>query len=162
MAGDRQSTEERVRFAERRRQALYLASIRGLTVGQIAELLQCSPRTISRDLRAAREQAKEQLAQQAEMASGLSDLAADIDANFRSAVEQGWTEFYSAAPGTPARARALRAVIAANQQRAENLRQLGLLRPAPEQAGMDVSFFGLTDEELARAIEEAGRGNTPT
>ena len=155
MPGDRQSLSERVRLGERRRQAMLFSALRGLTIDQIARILEVSPRTICRDLKMARENAREQLERQAETATQVSDLAAVIDQNFVAALSEAWTEFYAAAPGTPARTRALQAVIAANERRAAHLRQLGLLREAPEQAEMGVSFFGLTDEQLAAAIKEA-------
>jgi predicted DNA-binding protein (UPF0251 family) len=158
MPGDRQSLTERVRLAERRRQALYLVAVRGFTIDQVARILEVSSRTICRDLKVARENARQQLEQQAEIATRISDLAAAIDQTFVAALTEAWTEFYGAGQGTPARTRALQAVISANERRAAHLRQLGLLREASEQTATGVGFFGLTDEQLAAAIKE-GQGD---
>jgi predicted DNA-binding protein (UPF0251 family) len=153
MAGDRQSTSERVRLAERRRQALFLHAVRNLTVPEIAQVLEVSERTVTRDLKAARERAREQLTRQAESAERVSDLAHDIDANYVAAIREAWGAYHSAAPNSPGRVRALNAVIAANERRAEHLRALGLLRKVPEGVELGLNIFGLTDEELAAHIQ---------
>ncbi len=62
----------------RRRQALHLHAVRRLNVGEIAQVLQVSARTVNRDLKAARAKAKEQLEREAESAERLSDLAQGV------------------------------------------------------------------------------------
>ena len=49
MPGDRQSLSERVRLGERRRQAMLFSALRGLTIDQIARILETSRRTVCRD-----------------------------------------------------------------------------------------------------------------
>jgi hypothetical protein len=159
MAGDRASSSERLRIAERRRQALHLHGVRRLTVPEIAQVLAVSPRTVVRDLQAARAKAKEQLEQEAEAADRVSDLAQDIDATYVAALREAWGAYHAAPPNSPGRVRALHAVIVANERRAEHLRALGLLRQVPEGLAVGLSLFGMTDEELrAQAL---GKG-TPT
>jgi len=151
--GDRPSESERLRLAERRRQALYLHSVRRLTVGEISEVLQVSSRSVNRDLKAARAKAKEQLEKEAESSERLSDLAHDIDSNYVAALREAWGAYHASAPNSAGRIRALNTVITATQKRAENLRALGLLKQVPGSLALGLSMFGLTDSELAEQIE---------
>jgi len=158
MPGDRPSESERLRLAERRRQALHLHSVRRLTVGEISEVLQVSSRSVNRDLKAARAKAKEQLEKAAESAERLSDLAQDIDSNYVAALREAWGAYHGSTPNSAGRIRALNTVITATQKRAEHLRALGLLKQVPESLAVGLNMFGLTDEELAahiKRLEEA-------
>jgi len=148
MPGDRVSTSERLQLAERRRQALHLHAVRRLTIPEIAQVLEVSERTVVRDLKAAREQACEQLERDADAAERVSDLAHDIDATYVAAIREAWGAYHAATSNSPARVRALHAVIAANERRAEHLRALGLLRQVPEGLAVGLNLFGMTDEEL--------------
>jgi len=153
MPGDRPSVSERLRLAERRRQALHLHAVRRLTVGEIARVLQVSARTVNRDLRAARARAKEQLEKAAESAERLSDLAHDIDASYVGALREAWGAYHGSTPNSAARLRALNTIIAATEKRAGNLRALGLLKQVPESLALGLGMFGFTDEELAAHIK---------
>jgi hypothetical protein len=153
VAGDRQSATERLKLAERRRQALYLHAVRRLTVPEIAEVLRVSVRTVVRDLHAARAKAREQLEKEAESADRVSDLAQDIDANYLAALREAWSAYHGSAPNSAARLRALNTVLVATEKRAENLRALGLLRQVPESLALGLGMFGLSDEELVARIK---------
>jgi predicted DNA-binding protein (UPF0251 family) len=152
MAGDRASTSERLRLAERRRQALHLHAVRRLTVAEIAQVLEVSERTVTRDLTAARAQAREQLERQAEAEERVSDLAHDIDATYVAAIREAWGAYHAAPANSAARGRALNTVITATERRAEHLRALGLLRQVPEGLAVGLNLFGMTDEELRAQI----------
>jgi predicted DNA-binding protein (UPF0251 family) len=154
MPGDRMSASERLRLAERRRQALHLHSVRQLSIGEIAQVLQVSARTVNRDLKSARAKAKEQLEKQAESAERLSDLAHDIDANYVAAQREAWGVYHASSPSSAGRVRALNTVITATDKRAEHLRALGLLRQVPGSLALGLSMFGLTDQELAEQIKQ--------
>jgi len=154
MPGDKQSATERIRLAERRRQALYLHAVRRLTVAEIAQVLQVSARTVKRDLRSAREKARAQLEQEAEAAERVSDVAYDIDATYQAALREAWAAYHTSPEHSAARLRALSTVLAATEKRAEHLRALGLLKQVPESLALALSMFGLSDEELAARIKQ--------
>jgi len=153
MPGDRTSQSERLRLAERRRQALHLHAVRRLNVGEIAQVLQVSARTVNRDLEAARAKAKEQLEREAESAERLSDLAHDIDSNYVAALREAWSAYHASSPNSAGRLRALNTVLTATEKRAEHLRALGLLKQVPESLALGLSMFGLTDQELSAHIK---------
>ena len=154
MPGDRQSQTERVRLAERRRNALYLHGVRRLTVPEIAQVLKVSPRTVKRDLRAARSKARAQLEQEAEAAERVSDLAYDIDATYQATLREAWAAYHTSPEHSAARLRALNTILAATEKRSQHLRALGLLKQVPESLALALSMFGLTDEELAARIKQ--------
>lgn len=154
MPGDRPSSTERLKLAERRRHALHLQAVRRLTISEIAQVLGVPPRTVKRDLRAARRQARAQLEQQAETAERVSDLAHDIDATYQAALREAWAAYHASPEHSQARLRALNTVLAATEKRAEHLRALGLLKQVPESLALALSMFGLTDEELGARIKQ--------
>lgn len=154
MPGDRQSPTERLRLAERRRQAFYLHAVRNLTAAEIAELLQVSPRTVERDLQAARRRGMKELQRRAETAESITDLALDIDASLSAIAREAWTSVAASDALSPQHIRALNTVLAATTQRAAVLQSLGLLKQIPTEFSLLFDPLALTDEEVHDALTE--------
>jgi len=154
MSGDRQSQSEPLKIAQRRRMALHLNAVRGLTVGEIAELVGVSQRTVERDLRAARQRAMQELRKRAETAESVTDLALDIDASLAAIAREAWTSVAASEAKAPQHVRALNTALAAVARRAEVLQSLGLLKKLPEQ--VDVSFdpLSMSDEEVRNELNK--------
>ena len=148
MPGDRQSTNERLKIAERRRMVFHLNAVRGLSAGEIAEVVGVGRRTVERDLAWARRRAMDELRQRAEAAESVTELALDIDAALGAVAREAWASVAASDARSPQRVRALNTALAAVARRAEVLQSLGLLKKMPEQ--LDVSFdpLGMSDEEV--------------
>jgi len=153
MAGDSQSVTERKRLAQRRRRAFHLSAVRGLTVDEVAQLLKVSQRTVSRDLKAARQRAMAELQAQAESAERITDLAVDIDASLAAVAREAWGSVGAADYTSPQRIRALNIVLAAVYRRAEILQSLGLLKKMPDKLELGFDPIGLSDEEVKRELQ---------
>lgn len=148
MPGDRRSTSERLRIAERRRIVFHLNAVRGLSAGEIAEVVGVGKRTVERDLAWARRRAMDELRQRAETAEAITDLAVDIDAALGAVAREAWASVAASDARSPQHVRALNTALAAVARRAEVLQSLGLLKKMPEQ--LDVSFdpLGMSDQEI--------------
>jgi hypothetical protein len=162
MAGDRQSAVERKRLAERRRRALYLTAVRGLTIAEVAQVTGVGERTAARDLKAARERAMAELQAPAETAEMITPLALDIDAALNAVAREAWASVTACEPAHPQRVRALNLVLMAVWRRAEVLQSLGLLKKEPDKVQLGFDSLGLSDEELQQEIrglrDQAQRG----
>ena len=154
MPGDRQSTQERLRMAERRRLVFHLSAVRGLTAAEVAEVVAVSKRTVERDLRAARKRAMEELRRRAESAEDVTDLALDIDAALAAVAREAWTSVAASKAETPQHVRALNTALAAVARRAEVLQSLGLLKKLPEQLGVSFDPLGMSDQEVQHEISK--------
>jgi len=148
MPGDRQSTNERLKIAQRRRTVFHLNAVRGLSAGEIGEVVGVGRRTVERDLAWARRRAMDELRQRAETAEAITDLAVDIDAALGAVAREAWASVAASDARSPQRVRALNTALAAVARRAEVLQSLGLLKKLPE--ALDVSFdpLGMSDEEV--------------
>jgi hypothetical protein len=155
MAGDKQSVSERIRLAERRRQALYLSAVRGLVTAEIATFLGVSERTVERDLRQARQAAMAELQRRAETAELVTDLAVDIDASLSAVARESWAAVAATDAKSPQHTRALNTALAAISRRAEVLQSLGLLKRSPEAVALSFDPLGLSDAEIEHYLQAA-------
>jgi DNA-binding transcriptional regulator LsrR (DeoR family) len=146
---------ERKKLAERRARALYLSAVRGLTVGEIGIVLKVSERTVTRDLKAARQRAMAELQSEAETAERITDLAVDIDAALSAVSREAWVSVGASDATSPQHVRALNTALAAVARRAEVLQSLGLLKKVPDKMALTFDPIGLSDEEIKQLLEQA-------
>ena len=118
---------------ERRRQVEKLR-LRGTPVSTIAKILNVSDKTIYRDLKAIREQNIEAVSK-----TEKEEHMANAMARYREIEERAWTDYHTAAEGSPARIKALDLIRVIQSDKIKALRDTGFIQNQAQKVEVEVN-----------------------
>ena len=147
------TAEERAAIARRQERVWHLRVVRKLTEDEISQIMNISPRTVSRDLAAMRVRGHAAIARSASSEKAVIEAGLQTASELDAIVRQAWTDCLAAPEGSIARTGFLNLVLKATAERLRILQSLGLMKKAPEEVLLgDLDLRQLSDTEAQTAL----------